>query len=132
PIINPHRTNGTPMNPFSTSSHVHPPSLPPFSSSSSSPPLPHSPSPHGPLISDLLPHSPASLPQSTPPLLPSSYQYWFSYGETTGSSWIPRWQQTYAAVWKNIKRLINNPAVLAFTFFLPATQIILFCVAIGR
>jgi ABC-type multidrug transport system permease subunit len=46
--------------------------------------------------------------------------------------WWPRWQQTWACTWRNMKRFQNNIPGLIFLFLLPSLQIILFCIAIGR
>jgi len=44
----------------------------------------------------------------------------------------PRRNKTKAMLWKNYKKLIRNYAFLIFQFLLPAIQVTLFCLAIGK
>lgn len=37
-----------------------------------------------------------------------------------------------ALCWKNLMRILRNPGLLLFQFFVPTFQIIIFCLAIGR
>ena len=48
------------------------------------------------------------------------------------STILPHPRSIAALCWKNFTRIYRNPGLLLFQFLLPAIQVILFCLAIGR
>lgn len=73
----------------------------------------------------------ASLNSEEAPLL-GSHGLAKSMPKRRRSPGTPTWRNFYALLVKNILRLVRNYGLLIFQFLLPALQVILFCVAIGR
>ena len=48
------------------------------------------------------------------------------------ASCLPRPVNVVALCWKNLMRIYRNPGLLIFQFFIPAFQIVIFSLAIGR
>jgi ABC-type multidrug transport system ATPase subunit/ABC-type multidrug transport system permease subunit len=76
--------------------------------------------------------SPQSLSEVTPLLRPQAFRLNSEARNLIPTTLLLMLFSTLALIWKNAIRTIRNPGLLLFQFILPALEVVVFCLAIGR